>query len=396
MGFRTLLGVGLSQLLLACCGALVWLAWSNGLYANAVVAGLIALWVGGRQVWRSHRTALSRGAERREARPPVETGGRWKAFLDQTPTPLVALQADGALVAVNRAARSLFQTDHRIIRPPEGLAAAIQSSVAGTRLALPLPTPTGPRAFAVSPADVIDEEGLVRLGVLTDIQSEIHGAEAAALRDLLQVLSHEIMNSLTPAASLAETAAEYLQDETSENAGAAREALAVLSRRTSGLARFVEGYRTLARLPAPEPRTVRLAELLDDAARLFRARWGAEVTLVVEPAASEAVLEIDPDLTAQALMNVLSNGAEAALETAPSPVVTLSGWSRDGRAEISVTDNGAGVAEDKIEAVFAPFFTTKARGAGVGLSLARQIALSHGGELALVNGPGGARFVFRF
>ena len=396
MAFRSALRTGLSQALLVLCGGVIWLAWSNGLYVNAVVAGLIALWIGGHQVWRSHRTAPFRTGSASAARPPAETGGRWKAFLDQTPTPLVALQADGALVAVNRAARTLFQTDHRILHPPEGLAAAIQSSVPGTRLALPLPTPTGARAFAVSPADVIDDEGLVRLGVLTDIQSEIHGAEAAALRELLQVLSHEIMNSLTPAASLAETAAEYLQGETSENAGAAREALAVLSRRTSGLARFVEGYRTLARLPAPEPRPVRLAELLDDAARLFRARWGAGVRLVVEPVPADALIEVDPDLTAQALMNVLSNGAEAALATAAAPQVTLAGWTREGRAEISVSDNGPGVPADQREAVFTPFFTTKAQGAGVGLSLARQIALSHGGDLTLTDGAPGARLVFRF
>ncbi len=205
------------------------------------------------------------------------------------------------------------------------------------------------------------------------------------------------MNSLTPVASLAETAAEYLEGETSSSAQSARDALAVLSRRAAGLARFVEGYRTLARLPPPVLRPVNLSDLLRDVVEVFRVGWEPRgVQVVFEDLAPNRTLDLDPDLLAQALLNVLTNGAEAAIDANSSPQVKLSARADGPRAEILIEDNGPGVPAQLRESVFQPFVTSKPHGAGIGLNLARQIALSHGGDLTiLLEAPGvGARFRF--
>ncbi len=399
MAFRRGLVMAAGHLIVLGSGVLAVLAWRNGLYANVVLILLVAAWIVAASAWRASAGFDPGPVGRSVADPGQRTdgSGRWRAFVDQTPAPLITLQADGALRAVNRAARAMFQTDDRLIKPPEELLAGLQVSEGGEMSTLLLPTSTGQRSFALSTADVADEGGTFRLGVLVDIQSEIHVAEAKALRELLSVLSHEIMNSLTPVASLAETAAEYLEGETSSSAQSARDALAVLSRRAAGLARFVEGYRTLARLPPPALRPTNLSDFLLEVTEVFRIGWEARgVQVVFEDLSPSPMLDLDPDLLTQALLNVLTNGAEAAIDANASPQVMLSARADGERAEILIEDNGSGVPAQLRERVFQPFVTSKPHGAGIGLNLARQIALSHGGDLTILpDVPGvGARFRF--
>lgn len=163
--------------------------------------------------------------------------------------------------------------------------------------------------------------------------------------------------------------------------------------------RFVDAYRTLARLPPPAPRAVSLGELMDEVARLFRSRWDPKgVDLDLIRPSPDIILKLDPDLTVHALSNLLSNGAEAAL-TAPTrlPTVRLAVRPETTGATLVVADSGPGVAAEHRERIFQPFFTTKTEGTGVGLSFARQVALSHGGDLALAPpAPGeGAVFLLR-
>jgi two-component system, NtrC family, nitrogen regulation sensor histidine kinase NtrY len=235
-----------------------------------------------------------------------------------------------------------------------------------------------------------------RLVALADIQSEIQAAEAAALKELLQVLSHEIMNSLTPLASLAESAGAMLDENAADAPAQARRSLGVIARRADGLHRFVEAYRQLARLPAPRPRAVSLAELMAEAASLFETRWTARgVALRLEPPVPDVIVRLDPDLTHQALIGLLANAAEAALAAGAEPQVTLIGAPTPHGAALTVQDNGPGVPPEVAAEIFRPFFTTKPEGSGIGLSLARQAIVSQGGQLVLAQpaAGSGARFV---
>jgi C4-dicarboxylate-specific signal transduction histidine kinase len=176
----------------------------------------------------------------------------------------------------------------------------------------------------------------------------------------------------------------------------ARDSVEVIARRTDGLHRFVEAYRQLARLPDPAPRAVSLGALLDEAARLFETRWrAAGVVLDFMPPSPDVIIRLDPDLTAQALINLLTNAAEAALAGgAQPPTVRLSAQGAVDGATLMVEDNGPGVDAAAAGEIFRPFFTTKPDGSGIGLSLARQAIVSQGGQLMLTPPAAGRGAVF--
>ena len=410
MGSRQLLAAALGQLAVLGCGAGVVLTLDRGFYANAVLFLLVGVWVGAVLSWRAAQPLARRaaptpigsaddGAERRMLR----------SLLDQTPAPLLMLHGDGRLDAANRAARAMFKVDDRLSDPPEVLSKAVRDSLPGERRTLRLErlraTDAGSsdraadHAFSLSVTDVVGPSGPVRLAALVDIQPEIAVAEAAALRDLLSVLSHEIMNSLTPVASLAATAEDLLRGEASDAAVTARDAVATLARRADGLTRFVEAYRTLARLPPPRLASTGIGALLTEAASLFNVRWaGQGVALALSKPTPDIESRLDADLMIQALLNLLSNGAEAALAgAAPMPSVRLAARADGAGVVFEIGDNGAGVQSENREAIFQPFFTTKVHGSGVGLSFALQVARSHGGDLRLASQPAdqGARFMLQ-
>jgi signal transduction histidine kinase len=398
MGFRRTVLATLPAAAPPVCGAGVVLCLQGRLYACAVVLGLVGLWSAAHLAWAARPRALRPApAPTPPASLAVEADLRLvRSLLDQTPAPLVIAHPNGVLAAGNRAARRLFQVDDRLVDPPSDLAAALGQGEGGRRLTVRLEAADGPHVYAVSIADLVSVRGPLRLAILIDIQPEIRAAEAAALRELMQVLSHEIMNAMTPVASLAATARDLLREEDSPPAEAL-EAVTTLARRADGLTRFIEAYRTLARLPEPVLAQVSLRALMDEAAQLFRGRWASRgVRLDLAGPVPDVLLDLDLDLTMHALSNILSNGAEAALEAGRAePAVALAAEFENGAARLTIEDNGPGVAPANREAIFRPFFTTKAQGSGVGLAFARQVALSHGGSLGLAPPtPGrGAKFV---
>ena len=395
---RRLIGRLAAQTVVFGGGALALAAWRAGLPANALLAAMTAA---GAAIWALTHDAGGSGAASAPApadslRLDEERARRTlQAFLDQAPTPLVTMQPNGALNAVNRAARRLFKTDGTVADAADVLGAAVAGTTPEARKTVRLTAGGLPRTYAISVADVSGAGGTLRLAALTDIQAELQAAEAAALKALLHVLSHEIMNTLTPLVSLAQSAAELLEEEGPEAMRLARESVAVIARRADGLQRFVEAYRELARLPEPHPRPTSLTAILEEAGRLFAGRW-TTVALVVEPPRPDVIIRLDPDLTAQALLNLLANAAEAALTGGRGPPeVRLSGRAAGDGVAISVTDNGPGVSVEVQAKIFQPFFTTRSEGSGIGLSVARQAIVSQGGQLILAPGEagGGATFV---
>ncbi len=365
------------------CGIAASLAWQFGLYATTTLAVLVAGWT----------AAARRGAADRAAPQVAGTapGGPvadpemhlLRATLDQVPSPLVTLTQDGRLQAINRSARALFGAESTLTGTPQELVDAIRGAALGQRRTVKLAA-SGGRAVAVSAATMFGPEGARILAALTDVQAEIQTAEAAALRELLAVLGHEIMNALTPVTSLAGSAHALMVEATPAGLAQVREALEIILRRAEGLDRFVQGYRALARVPPPILRPVRAEDVLREAAALFDASWGRSgVRLGVELPQPDLVAQMDSGLIGQALLNLLANAAEAALAGGAAPTVRLSAGSRAGGVVFTVADNGKGVEVCGQTDIFRPFTTTKPGGSGIGLSLTRQIANSHGGSLVL-------------
>jgi nitrogen fixation/metabolism regulation signal transduction histidine kinase len=344
-------------------------------------------------------------AKLREERARAQDSNRTLAALvDEVPTPLLGLHVDGRIDLLNKAARRMFSAKPVThVQDLGGYGSALAEAVERTPIAerriVELEVDEAPQRATLSVAEVRPAGGEpLRVLAIQPIQNELDQVEMSAWRDLVRVLTHEIMNSVTPITSLSKTAAELIaeaDDGRSEVLADARAAVETVARRADGVMHFVQTYRQITRSPPLRRQTIRLAALFDELRRLFRADWPVETAgleVGVEPAGLE--LFADPDLIAQLLINLLRNGAEAAVGHAERPRLSLTAHrNRQGRAVIEVSDNGPGVPPDKVDEIFLPFFTTKATGTGVGLSLARQVALAHGGSLTyLPNDAGGATF----
>ncbi|WP_174292669.1 sensor histidine kinase, partial [Sphingomonas bacterium] len=273
--------------------------------------------------------------------------------------------------------------------PPATLGEAIAAGPAGRAASVEL----AGRTYALVTSDLAGGGANSRLAALIDIDAELKATEAATLRDLVQVLSHEVVNALTPIASLSRTAADMV-DDAEPDLVAVRDAVGTIARRAAGLQRFGEAYRALARLPAPVPGRVDAAEFVADLVRLFAIRWPG-VTLTAQSDRLSAAMRGDADQLTAAVWALLQNAAEAVAD-APTPQVRLSIVATADETIMEVADNGCGVDDAEAEAIFRPFFTTKPAGSGVGLALARQILRAHGGDLTLGQTYlGGAAFLAR-
>lgn len=382
------LTAGIRAAAMAVAGATAAIAWGGGLYATATLAGLVASWIAALAIVSAVPVAVP--APPPAATPNADQMRRLTAYLDLSPAPLVALDDQGRLHVVNRAARRLLGAADLVPDAPPILTGALGETAPGRTTTVALVDGDSTRSFALATGDLALGGSVTRIGALIDIDSELKAAEATALRELVQVLSHEIVNALTPIASLAQTAAEMLGDP-APALPQIREAIDTVARRASSLHRFGETYRALARLPAPTLQRIAVAAFVADLARLFATRWPA-IALTVDAAQAPASVQGDPDQLTAAIWAVLQNAAEALAETV-SPEVMLALHAAIGATTIDVVDNGPGITVQDADAVFRPFFTTKAQGTGVGLALARQILRGHGGDLTLLaDEPGRTRF----
>ena len=265
MGSRTALLWAGERLLLLASGAGLVLALQGHLYACALVMALLGLWLAPETSWGRRWEGGERIVEPALPLSATQMQSRLAASLfDQIPAPLVVLEPPNLLRAANRAARALFHTDDRILSPPPPLLEVLGGQSISGRLTLNLQIDVEPKTYALSIIDLAGPAAPGRIAMLLDIQPEIRAAEATALRELMQVLSHEIMNALTPVSSLAATASDLLSDETPASNALARDALETLARRAQGLSRFVEAYRHLARLPPPVLRPISINALLGE------------------------------------------------------------------------------------------------------------------------------------
>lgn len=315
------------------------------------------------------------------------------ALVDDMPVALLTVHPDGPVRLANKAARRLFGAAETLSQEDlaafgSGFAARVTGASPAAREIVILRLPGGPQRVLLR-AGTLERLGRpVRVTTVQPIQSMLDAIEVAAQTDLVRVLTHEILNSLTPVTSIAETAATMLQSD-SPDLPEVRTAIGTLARRASGLHQFVSSYRAVASCPMLRKRHVDAAEFADGLARLFRAEWPDHHLLVdVQP---ELAIEADPDHLAQALINLLRNAAQA---TSPGGQIALSMADRPaGGVLIEVEDDGPGVPEALRRDIFLPFFTTRAEGTGVGLNLVRQILVAHGWQVEITEGKtGGALF----
>ncbi|MGI9202508.1 MAG: sensor histidine kinase [Woeseiaceae bacterium] len=316
--------------------------------------------------------------------------GYLEMVVKHVPVPFIAARADGTLTLVNNPARrltgmpALAHLRQLSDLDPE-LPAQMLAIEAGSQQLLQSRLKGVPVELRVSVSEIRLGEDIERLYSIENLSGELTAREASAWRNLIRVLTHEIMNTLTPVTSLAQSATGLLDD-----AGAkedVREAMQTIARRSEGLMNFVSRYRELLNVPQPVLEKIGVANALQSVATLMSGELD-DVQVVVDVTPSSLEVSADRALLDQVLVNLVRNGLDA-IQATSKPRLELGGQLNFGRVVISVKDNGPGIDAETLDQIFVPFFTTKRHGNGIGLSLCRQIMSAHGGEIAVESDSGG-------
>ena len=238
-----------------------------------------------------------------------------------------------------------------------------------------------------------------------DIKSEIEQKEIEAWHKLIRVLTHEIMNSVTPVTSLTETMLMLLEEEgkplplkdlTEETLEDLRFSMKTIQKRSAGLLHFVDDYRRLTKIKALEMEEVKVKDMLDEMAMLLKTDAKKDNVKITVKAANYLTIGMDRNLIEQVLINLVTN-ARHALERTDDGKIEISGYEKDHAKIIEVRDNGLGIEAEKQDQIFIPFYSTKAEGSGIGLSLSKQIMKKHKGDLTVKSEAGnGATFALTF
>jgi two-component system, NtrC family, nitrogen regulation sensor histidine kinase NtrY len=233
---------------------------------------------------------------------------------------------------------------------------------------------------------------------LQNIHNELEEKEIESWQKLIRVLTHEIMNSITPISSLAGTVKEILLEENETDEIKMNEleaddleninsALTTISKRSQGLLNFVEIYRNLTRIPKPNFRYFNIRDLFANAELLLRPKTEKlNIVCICSVQPDDLMITADPDLLDQVIINLLLNAVDA-VKNKENPKIGLFAAESEGRIKIEVKDNGTGIKPDIMDKIFMPFFTSKKHGSGIGLSLTRQIMHLHKGTITVRSKP---------
>ncbi|MFC7048713.1 sensor histidine kinase [Emcibacter nanhaiensis] len=333
------------------------------------------------------------------------------ALVDHIPVALLSVGKDGQATLVNNAAKRLFGLGHishitQLKAFGPGLAKELSSLRAGKKRIIRIIVDDVEVKLFLSTTEIVTGGKTQFLVSLQNIQSELDTTQLEAWQDLVHVLTHELMNSLTPVASLAGTMnsvmeelcrkaeSEELSEDFRELLEDACDGIAAISRRSDRLSGFVSSYRKMTKLPPPQPEKLPLRTVLENIRTLFASTAENEgLGVEVEVSPDSLTVYADPQLLDQALINLVKNAAEATRGQQARLVRLKGGLDKSGSIIIEVADNGPGINPQSAQQIFVPFYTTRPEGTGIGLSLARQVMVAHRGSINFfANETGGTTF----
>ena len=335
-----------------------------------------------------------------------------KALIEHVPVPLMSLNGDGTISIHNNAARRLFGSTHvtriaDLAQFGDEFRKKVLTLAPGERHLVTFKIDDVEQKLTIASTQIISAGKIEKLISLQDIQSELDVAQLQAWQDLVRVLTHEIMNSITPVSSLAKTSTDLVDDAIEKVKGQqelvdeltdVRDAVDTVARRSDSLMHFVQSYRRLTRLPPPEKEQLVVRKIFEDVVKVATIDWETK-NIELEMNVSTDGLEVsaDPEMLEQMLINLMKNAAEALENTENAKVGLSAKINKRGRIIMEVYDNGPGIEADLAEKIFVPFYTTKREGSGVGLALTRQVMIAHGGTVSLTKTVGGgATFILTF
>jgi two-component system nitrogen regulation sensor histidine kinase NtrY len=352
-----------------------------------------------RSPWPMARASAALSAARAQRHQLLELR---QTLLDTVAAALIIVRPDGHVTLANRAARNLARIPvsrlDEIACIGAGSARRMLSLSPGAREIVRFTD--GQRMYVSVSGFTAPDHELRRLLALQRVAGELDTVELEAWQDMAHVLAHEIMNSLTPISSLSESLEMLLHD--AQDARGERRipidkeiatAIEIIKRRSRGLMDFVARYHAVAALPTPRQQRLQAAQFLQGIEVLLAPEFiqkGISYGILTNP--RELCFSADAHLLEQAVINLMRNAADSVVNIQDAQI-RLSCQLRDDWLAIEVQDNGCGVPDGIRDQIFVPFFTTKTAGSGIGLNVARQVALSHRGRIELRrNEPRGSIF----
>lgn len=337
----------------------------------------------------------------------VESEDQFQYFqfvVEQLSVGLIVFRQDGKVDLINRAAKRLLGLPQlRNVKELRSLSHDLYDAFRATnsrnRSLVRIETSSVSVRLAVQVTWFRMREIGYALASLQDMSGELEEIELDAWQNLIRVLTHEIVNSIAPIASLASTANKLLSDTHLQPDGDGdgfpsviedvQTAVQTIEARSEGLLRFVNSYRTLTHIPNPKFRIFPIWMLFSRVEQLVKSAVnenGIELTTTVNPQSLE--LTADPDLLEQVLLNLLMNSIQGVGKKPDGRIDLSAQLEEKGKIAIRVEDNGTGIPKEVQEKIFIPFFTTRESGSGIGLSLSRQILHMHHAMISVWSQPG--------
>jgi nitrogen fixation/metabolism regulation signal transduction histidine kinase len=327
----------------------------------------------------------------------------FQTLLEQLGTGIITYDNKGHILHANSAAKRLLSAevlthlsqidriDKKVyniinsIKPFERKLVALNNEQGETQLSLKA------TSFGIKDRELI-------ILTIQDIKYELDEKELESWMKLIRVLMHEIMNSITPITSLSESLSKIYtkngapvppEEVTSKSIDTTLQGLNVIKDQGKGLMSFVESYRKLTRVPEPEKKIFKVTDLFSRVQILYDSlEKNQHVKLSVTVTNPDLEIFADQNLISQVLINLLKNAIEANEYNPECKITIAAGTDIEKRPELCVIDNGPGISEEKLDEIFVPFFTTKEKGSGIGLSISKQIMKVHGGNLKVRSVPG--------
>ncbi|WP_299819755.1 ATP-binding protein [uncultured Pontibacter sp.] len=270
---------------------------------------------------------------------------------------------------------------------------SLQSIKSGESVLVKLKLPAGQSQLLVTATAFSMQHRDLLLIALKNVSATVDATETEAWQKLLRVMTHEIMNSVAPIASLADTLGKHLHQEreryTSEPETPVdlelledtEEGIGIIKKRSEGLLRFTQFYRNLNKSQQLNLTTIYVQELFKSIEALMRPRLEEQgIAFICKTSSPDLTITGDVNLLEQVLINLITNAQRAVREN-PNPQIILIAKLQDGKVTLELHDNGTGIPEELLENIFIPFFTSHKDGSGIGLSLSKHIMHLHKGSI---------------
>jgi nitrogen fixation/metabolism regulation signal transduction histidine kinase len=312
---------------------------------------------------------------------------------------LICFESGGEVMLMNKAAKVLLAKPYMkkigaLEKVDEKLLSLIHKLNSGESELIKLLVQGELRQVAIQATEFKLMDVSYKLLSLQDIRSELDNREVEAWQKLIRVLTHEIMNSVTPVSTLSGVLVSILQDENKqllrpenlsmEDVEDLQAGLSSIESRSRGMLKFVSAYRSLLKIPKPVFREVAVADMLQRIKTLLQADLAARnIQINLLPSREELLIQADSELVEQVLINLIKNAMEALVGEENALIEISSARRKEHEVVIQIRDNGPGIEDEFVDQIFIPFFTSKKEGSGIGLSLSRQIMHLHKGSITM-------------